>query len=538
MIVQNTHKKWKSIPDQLYQTHDLTFLDVSFNEIDALEKATEDWCHLIHLDLSHNQFNAFPPELRALSSLKVLNIGHNPIGQIPEWISELKSLETLILSNCQLNDLSFIRDLPKLTYLDISYNPFKRLSMNLSSCTKLKSIKMTGNRCRSLPVVLSYLPLIRSIKDLDLSHRLRVSEKYLDKVFILLRRIHKKGMDADRRKMAISFFMNEKAIEKEALYQFLMIAPTMLCLKMREYLIQNSTVQSLTMKNVAIVGECTWIEEKDKSSYRLTNETKYVYLGEKLKRADIEMLNAEHQFITDRQLFDCLNEGANDSKGEVLADKILDLLMSGVQANMSIALEIVSDVLFWSDYLEELFIAYTYVESGNVSLRQHFIQIFKLCSKELRIDQLPRPAFSFKTKRSEEELHRILDEIKQSQEQINSERVARILYDRQGIGYIHIMNRSRSEKLREWLSRFQQGQVLRLSACKKLKELPILDENWDGITSLNLSNCTFRKLPSLQALSMFPDLRVIDLRNNPIRFLPQSIQTEYAAYQILLTRKK
>ena len=538
MIVQNTHKKWKSIPDDLLEMNNLKELDLSFNEIEALDDRIGNWTTITHLDLSHNQIDTFPEQIRYLSSLRFLNLGHNPIRIIPDWIHELKQLETLFLANSNLMDISDIRELPSLKMLDISYNPIRTLSMSLASCKQLSSLKMIGNRLDTFPIVLTYLSSIKNYKDLDMNHRLRISDSYLNQFFMLIRRLNNNKVSHEIREAAITFFIDDGDVHREYLFMFLNIAPSVLWKQVRAYLISSSEVSAISEKNIAVLGTCDWLDESQHNVFNLREDTQYVYLGRNIPKSDIQLLRSHHHFIHDRTLFDCLNPNVPHQSNELPTNKIFDLLMSGADANIALAIQIVDDALYWADYLEVLFIAYTFINTSNVSLRQQLKQIITLCDARFPIDALPKPAFTFKTKRSEEELTRILVDISKDFHCLDTIEVAKLLFLHFNIGYDYILKHIGSHKLKQWLVQFCEENTLRLSSCKKIKDLPKFDKPWEGITTLDLKGCTFRKLPTIESLRQFPNLRIIDLRDNPIRFLPQSIDELYAVYQIFLTRKK
>ncbi|EOA32149.1 hypothetical protein CARUB_v10015400mg [Capsella rubella] len=93
------------------------------------------------LDLSHNNFipSSLPSEFGMLNKLEVLFLFSNGfLGQIPSSFSNLSMLSALDISDNELTgSLSFVRNLPKLTYLRVSRNHFSGTLNSNSSLFEL-----------------------------------------------------------------------------------------------------------------------------------------------------------------------------------------------------------------------------------------------------------------------------------------------------------------------------------------------------------------------------------------------------------------
>ncbi|EOA29864.1 hypothetical protein CARUB_v10012961mg [Capsella rubella] len=96
---------------------------------------------LSYLDLSHNNFipSSLPSEFGMLNKLEVFFLFSNGfLGQVPSSFSNLSMLSALHISDNELTGcLSFVRNLPKLTYLRVSRNHFSGTLNSNSSLFEL-----------------------------------------------------------------------------------------------------------------------------------------------------------------------------------------------------------------------------------------------------------------------------------------------------------------------------------------------------------------------------------------------------------------
>ncbi|EOA29857.1 hypothetical protein CARUB_v10012951mg [Capsella rubella] len=96
---------------------------------------------LRYLSLSHNYFipSSLPSEFGMLNKLEVFFLFSNGfLGQVPSSFSNLSMLSALDISDNQLTgSLSFVRNLPKLTYLRVSHNHFSGTLNSNSSLFEL-----------------------------------------------------------------------------------------------------------------------------------------------------------------------------------------------------------------------------------------------------------------------------------------------------------------------------------------------------------------------------------------------------------------
>lgn len=88
--------------------------------------------------------------LSSLPQLQELTITHtSPDRQVMNAIAKMTDLRKLTMAYCNLNDLYFLSDLQKLTYLDLSYNFIKDLSA-LSRLASLETLYLSNNAIADL----------------------------------------------------------------------------------------------------------------------------------------------------------------------------------------------------------------------------------------------------------------------------------------------------------------------------------------------------------------------------------------------------
>ncbi|KAI6645801.1 PH domain leucine-rich repeat-containing protein phosphatase 2-like isoform X3 [Oopsacas minuta] len=108
--------------------------------------------HLRNLTLSDNELAVFPNQICDIITLKSLNLSRNVLSEISEEISRLKKLENLSLHSNQLTDLpQQLSKLNKLAILTVSFNRFSSFPDVLLMTHSLKSLVISGNNISKLP---------------------------------------------------------------------------------------------------------------------------------------------------------------------------------------------------------------------------------------------------------------------------------------------------------------------------------------------------------------------------------------------------
>ena len=92
-----SHKKLRSIPEQVLTMSNLRFLNLSYNRIDTLHEGLSNLKHLDTLNLGRNRLRNIPEWMGRMTSLTVLNLNRNPILELPASMAALTNLKHLIL---------------------------------------------------------------------------------------------------------------------------------------------------------------------------------------------------------------------------------------------------------------------------------------------------------------------------------------------------------------------------------------------------------------------------------------------------------
>lgn len=102
--------------------------------------------------LAGGTFEDLATALASPAEVRVLEIkqGDPNVGRIAE-LSECVNLEKLVLHRCNLSEFPDLSKLPRLTYLDLSFNAFDHVPETVTKLSGLQSFAMFGNRLSELP---------------------------------------------------------------------------------------------------------------------------------------------------------------------------------------------------------------------------------------------------------------------------------------------------------------------------------------------------------------------------------------------------
>lgn len=104
-------------------------------------------------DASFNCISDVPPELPLrLPHLSYINLSYNQIEELPDSIGLMFHLKTLLLNNNQLQSLPpSIAQLEQLVKLDVSHNMLKELPAELGNMQVLAKLNISHNKLKTLP---------------------------------------------------------------------------------------------------------------------------------------------------------------------------------------------------------------------------------------------------------------------------------------------------------------------------------------------------------------------------------------------------
>lgn len=138
----------------------LNYLILKHNQINIIESlAFNELNDLTYLDLSHNNLTAFDFNLIKTSHLEYLNLTSNVLSSISNYEIN-NNLISLKLPNNLLKTFE-IFEMLKLTYLDLSQNELTDVKIN--NVPKLATLNLSHNK-------LKHFACIESLKELNLSH--------------------------------------------------------------------------------------------------------------------------------------------------------------------------------------------------------------------------------------------------------------------------------------------------------------------------------------------------------------------------------
>ncbi|WP_169792421.1 COR domain-containing protein [Actinoplanes rectilineatus] len=119
------------------------------------------------LDLANNPLPGFPRLVLEMPRLRHLGLSGVPLGVLPDDIRRLAVLESLVVSDCQLEDLPYtLRDLANLTALDVGFNALGAAA-RLHLPKSLEHLVAPGTNLKVVPQSVRRLTGLRTI---DVSH--------------------------------------------------------------------------------------------------------------------------------------------------------------------------------------------------------------------------------------------------------------------------------------------------------------------------------------------------------------------------------
>lgn len=134
--------------------YELYLDDLALND---LPETTASFSHVDLLSLRNNQLQTLPTEfLRCFGFLRGLSVDGNLLDHVPQGLSELRYLQQLNLSNNRirpnLQDVLGLKELTRLTWLDLSYNPLGQGSrLNLYRLKALEVLNLKNTHIHQLP---------------------------------------------------------------------------------------------------------------------------------------------------------------------------------------------------------------------------------------------------------------------------------------------------------------------------------------------------------------------------------------------------
>lgn len=127
-----------------------THLDMSGKNIEQLNKTIEEAKEVYHCNLASNNIGD-PSALKELQNLVHLDLARNKVKNVNVFTSDecFLNLKYLDLSNNKFTELAAFK-MPKLEYLDISFNKLEKVNEGWAGHPSLKIIKSVDNKFKNL----------------------------------------------------------------------------------------------------------------------------------------------------------------------------------------------------------------------------------------------------------------------------------------------------------------------------------------------------------------------------------------------------
>ena len=144
------------VPEELLKlgvrNMNITFLDLSHENLTNLPKEIGNLANLNILRLDNNNLKSLPSSIGNLTKLHSIFMQKNYLKTLPSQIGKLENLDHIDLSNNNLIKLPpQIGNLKKLLVLSLDYNNLESLPPQIGNLEKLKFLFLNNNKLKSLP---------------------------------------------------------------------------------------------------------------------------------------------------------------------------------------------------------------------------------------------------------------------------------------------------------------------------------------------------------------------------------------------------
>ncbi|XP_023696226.2 leucine-rich repeat-containing protein 40 [Paramormyrops kingsleyae] len=140
-----------SLPARIIELKDtVTDINLGFNKLTSIPVEFCMLQGLAHIDFRNNLLESLPEELESLTKLRSVILSFNRFKDFPEVLYRLHTLETILISNNQVGSIDPIKlkDLERLSTLDLQNNDILHVPPELGNCTSLRALMLDGNPFR------------------------------------------------------------------------------------------------------------------------------------------------------------------------------------------------------------------------------------------------------------------------------------------------------------------------------------------------------------------------------------------------------
>lgn len=536
----------EAIPEEVFEQAPFVYklLDLSYNKIEYLVDNIAELKALKHLDLSHNKITALPDSFSALQNLEVLNLANNQFQEFPIVLTQLPKLKIVNFKGNSIETVPpEIANLQNLESLELGFNPLEHLPLELANIKSLKSLICTNNRFETFPEVLLEMEQLQRVKQLDLEFRLKLPTRRLDLFFKVLRHLKKQKATLETKKAAFEILFTATCSQERAnVLPLLLVNYITFSQALRTYIVTNYSSPLDESSVVSILGTTEWMDvEQLDASKVLINEvassTTHIVLGRTITKQLLDLLKEDLFFVSEKDVLAFLSPKQPADWLEEHRHKLLDLLRSKQNENVELSLQLSKDNALLDDMLTELLMAYTAVDAGNTSLRNSIKEVFYRRIPDFENMTLPNASFQFYTpSKTEHYIFQGIKNIANQTEAWDGLKIAQHLFQEHGVAYTYILEYASKEVEKTWLKQFLKEDTMTFSSLQKLNQLPKTIPCFLNIRRLNLQGCNFRQFPNIDLLLQLPNLEEIDLRGNPISFVPRDSFELISKYRIYLSK--
>ncbi|MFK7798540.1 MAG: leucine-rich repeat domain-containing protein [Aureispira sp.] len=176
------------LPDHICSYHDLRYLSLSNNRLQAINPKLQHCQRLRKIDLSSNGIKHLPQGLAYLHQIEELVLTDNELYTLPNFLANLRNLKVLDISNLHSSAASYynniqrlpiaITKMPRLQKLFLDKLPLRTLPRYLGYLRELQVVSLNGNRALNLSQSFESLATLPNLVALDISFLGRNSLPY------------------------------------------------------------------------------------------------------------------------------------------------------------------------------------------------------------------------------------------------------------------------------------------------------------------------------------------------------------------------
>jgi Leucine-rich repeat (LRR) protein len=510
------------------------------------------------LIIKNCSINYISPSISKLEALKTLALNSLYLLEFPSAIGYLSKLEELNLMNTKFkNNLEDLGDLKELRHLNVYKTGIKRLSKVIYSLPKLRELlvpkKIYNEILKKNPIFEQQLSYLFESTPLE--------KKYISSLLNLLKR---NNYSLEFRAILMNLLAgNYNKIDQFASINEILAATDVksievIRLKALEYYEQkwgkNYSNRLGSHAHIAVMGKLG-INKKElqkklknqgiKYSAKISLKTTYLLLGQLSHGAYLEALERKIPIVTEQIVVNFINDHTEQylvddaDTSEEYAENISNLLLSGQEDNIALALELFKDGGFPKELLTELFIAYR--QTTSVTVQKEAERLLRQYGSVALIDFIKKKDFLFYEYGSENSLITKLNKLEKNTE-LNTLKIAWYGYRHHQKGLCFLLKKLPSNAKLQLLQELKKGDSLDLSSLG-LTSIPKEVFELTTLASLNLRYNRISTIP-VKLLQKLVELRELNLTGNYKLWTKKNVDNSYgdlakinADQQSILTNK-